>query len=334
MQPPPERLGSFYLGAEYDLQRAAHTGVPVNYDARHLTTHALCIGMTGSGKTGLCLGLLEEAALDNVPAILVDPKGDISNLVLQFPELSPQNFAPWISPADAQHTGQSPAEYAAQVAARWKQGLQAWGIGSERLHALQEAVDYALYTPGSDAGLPVNILGSLAAPQLNFDEHAETMRERIAGTVNALLGFVGIAADPVQSREAILRSNIFEHFWRKNQDLDLAQLILSLQNPPVRQLGVLDVDTFYPQKERFELAMAFNNLMASPKFQNWLQGEALDVDALLYTAEGKPRHSIFYLAHLSDQERMFFVTLLLSAVESWMRAQPGSPSLRARRQRS
>ena len=329
MQLPPERLGSFYLGAEYDAQRGTHIGVPVVYDARHLTTHALCIGMTGSGKTGLCLGLLEEAALDNVPAILVDPKGDISNLMLQFPDLSPQDFAPWISPEDAQHAGKSPAEYAAEVAARWKQGMEAWGMKPERLRALKESVDYALYTPGSDAGLPVNILGSLAAPRLNFDEHAETIRERIGGTVNALLGFVGIAADPVQSREAILLSNIFEHFWRQNQDLDLAQLILSVQNPPVRHLGVLDVDTFYPQKERFELAMAFNNLIASPKFQNWLVGEALDVDALLYTTEGTARHSIFYLAHLSDQERMFFITLLLESILAWVRRQSGTHSLRA-----
>ncbi len=329
MQLPPEHLGSFYLGAEYDLQKGAHTAIPLNYDSRDLTTHALCVGMTGSGKTGLCLALLEEAAIDNVPAILIDPKGDISNLVLQFPGLTPQDFAPWIDQDEAQRQGIAVAEYAADVAARWRQGIETWGMSSERVRTLKEAADYTIYTPGSDAGLAVNILGSLAAPGLNFDAQAEIIRERIAGTVNALLGFIGISADPIQSREAILLSNIFEHFWRQNQDLDLTQLILSIQNPPVRQLGVLDVDTFYPEKERFELAMAFNNLVASPKFQSWLEGEALEVDSLLYTAEGKPRHSIFYIAHLSDKERMFFVTLLLETVLAWVRRQAGTNSLRA-----
>jgi hypothetical protein len=329
MQPPPEYLGSFYLGAEYDLATGQPTHIPLNYDSRQLTTHAICVGMTGSGKTGLCLGLLEEAAIDRVPAILIDPKGDISNLALQFPDLNPQDFMHWISPEDAQQEGKSAEQYAAEVATRWKQGLQDWGMGPARLHTLKESVDYTIYTPGSDAGVPVNILGSLAAPGLNFDEHAEVIRESISGTVNALLGFVGIAANQVQSRETILLSTIFEHFWRQNQDLDLAKLILALQHPPVRQLGVLDVDTFYPEKERFELAMAFNNLLASPKFQNWLQGDVLDISALLYTPEGKPRHSIFYIAHLSPAERMFFVTLLLESVLAWVRRQTGTHSLRA-----
>jgi hypothetical protein len=328
MQLPPEHLGSFYLGAEYDLQKGAHTAIPLNYDARDLATHALCVGMTGSGKTGLCLALLEEAAIDSVPAILIDPKGDISNLVLQFPALTPQDFAPWIGQDEAQREGKTVAEYAADVAARWRQGLETWGMSSERVRMLKEAADYTIYTPGSGAGLPVNILGSLAAPGLNFDDHAEIIRERIGGTVNALLGFIGISADPIQSREAILLSNIFEHFWRQNQDLDLTQLILSIQNPPVRQLGILDVDTFYPEKDRFDLAMAFNNLIASPKFQSWLEGESLEVDALLYTTDGKPRHSIFYIAHLSDKERMFFVTLLLETVLAWVRRQAGTNSLR------
>jgi hypothetical protein len=329
MQPPPEHLGSFYLGAVYDLPEGKRTDIPVNYEARDLATHAITVGMTGSGKTGLCLGLLEEAAIDGVPAILIDPKGDISNLVLQFPDLTSQDFAPWIDPDDARREGKSVAESAAEVAARWRQGLDSWGIGPERLRTLKEAVEYAIYTPGSDAGIPVNILGSLAAPRLNFDEHSEIVRERISGTVNALLGFVGISADPVQSRETILLSTIFEHFWRQNQDLDLARLIHAIQNPPVRQLGVLDVDTFYAEKERFALAMAFNNLLASPGFQNWLQGQVLDVDALLYTEDGKPRHSIFYVAHLPAQERMFFVTLLLESVLTWVRRQPGTNSLRA-----
>jgi hypothetical protein len=329
MQAPPERLGSFFLGAEYDLKAGQRSDKPVNYDTRDLTTHAVCVGMTGSGKTGLCIGLLEEAAIDKVPAILVDPKGDITNLLLQFPELRAEDFLPWINADDARRRGLSVDEYAQNTADMWRNGLADWGMGPDRLRLLGESADFSIYTPGSDAGLPISILGSLAAPGLDFDQNAEAIRERISGTVTALLGLVGIDADPIRSREAILLASIFEHFWRQGQDLDLAKLILSIQNPPVRQLGVFDVDTFYPQKDRFELAMAFNSLVAAPTFQSWLEGEPLDVDRLLYTGDGKPRHSIFYIAHLSDSERMFFVTLLLENVLTWMRRQAGTTSLRA-----
>jgi len=329
MQAPPEKLGSFYLGAEYDLATAKRSDTAVHYDARDLTTHGVCIGMTGSGKTGLCVGLLEEAALDGVPAILIDPKGDITNLLLQFPDLRPEDFAPWVNADDARRKGQSVEEFARTTAETWRGGLADWGIDPARIRALGESVAYTIFTPGSDAGVPINIVGSLAAPELDFDAEAEAVRERIGGTVAALLGLVGSPADPVRSREGILLANIFEHFWRQGQDLDLARLILSIQDPPVRQLGVFDVDTFYPRKERFELAIAFNNLVASPSFQSWLTGEPLDVQRLLFTAEGKPRHSILYLAHLSDSERMFIVTLLLENIVTWVRRQSGTTSLRA-----
>ena len=329
MQAPPERLGAFYLGAAYDLANGQRTETAINYDARDLTTHALCVGMTGSGKTGLCIGLMEEAGLDRVPAILIDPKGDITNLLLQFPDLRPEDFQPWVNVDDARRKGQSVEEYAQATADQWRAGLADWGVDPERIRSLKESVDYTIFTPGSDAGVPVNIMGSLAAPKLSFDTDAEAIRERISGTVAALLGLAGVKADPVRSREAILLANIFEHYWRQNLDLDLAQLILSIQKPPVRQLGVFEVDTFYPEKDRFELAMAFNNLVAAPTFQTWLQGEPLDVDQLFYTADGTPRHSIFYIAHLSDSERMFFVTLLLENLLTWMRRQSGTTSLRA-----
>ncbi len=329
MQLPPELLGSFYLGAEYDLKNGRITETAVNYDARDLTTHAIGVGMTGSGKTGLCIGLLEEAAMDKVPAILIDPKGDMTNLLLQFPELRPEDFEPWINLDDAQRAGASVQEHAQTVAETWRGGLAQWGMSQERIRLLQASAEFAIYTPGSNAGIPISLLGSLAAPGLDFDEHAEVIRERIGGTVAALLSLVGIEADALRSREAILLSTIFEHAWRQNQNLDLAKLIASIQSPPVRQMGVIDVDTFYPQKERFDLAMAFNNLVAAPSFQSWLEGEPLDVDRLFYTSEGKPRHSVFYIAHLSEAERMFFVTLLLESVLTWVRRQTGTTSLRA-----
>ncbi|MBV5327834.1 MAG: DUF87 domain-containing protein [Chlorobium sp.] len=329
MQTPEEHLGSFYLGAEYDIPTGKLVDRPVHFDARDLTTHAVCVGMTGSGKTGLCIGLLEEAAIDKVPTLIIDPKGDMTNLLLQFPDLLPENFLPWINEDDARRKGKNVEDLAASTAEVWKKGLADWGIDPGRIRMLQDSADFTIYTPGSDAGVPVNISGSLQAPGVDFDEHAEAIRERINGTVTALLGLAGINADPVRSREAILLAGIFEYFWRKNENLDLAGLIGSIQKPPVRQVGVFDIDTFFPEKERFGLAMSFNTIIASPTFQSWLTGEPLDVDRMLHTREGKPKHSIFYLAHLSDSERMFFVTLLLENVLTWVRAQTGTSSLRA-----
>ena len=324
-----ERLGAFYLGKEYDLAAGEILDRPVMYDARDLTTHAVCVGMTGSGKTGLCIDLLEEAALDSVPAIIIDPKGDVTNLLLTFPELRPEDFQPWVNVDDARRKGQSVEEYAESIAGVWRQGLADWGQGPERVRRLQESAEFLIYTPGSDAGLPVSILHSFAAPALDWDEHEEMLREKVQGTVSALLGLVGIQADPVRSREHILLSHIFEHAWREGEDLDLARLIGQVQNPPMRKLGVFDLDTFFPQKERFELAMALNNLIAAPGFERWLEGQPLEIGDLLHGPGGKPRMSIFYVAHLSDAERMFFVTLLLQQILTWMRSQPGTTSLRA-----
>ncbi len=324
-----EKLGSFFLGKEYDLaKKALLPDRPINYDSRDLTTHAVCVGMTGSGKTGLCICLLEEAALDGVPAILIDPKGDITNLLLTFPDLRPEDFLPWINADDARRKGQTVEEFAAKTAQTWRDGLASWEEGPERIRALKAAADFAIYTPGSDAGLPISVMSSFRDPKLDWETESETLRERIQGTVSALLGLVGVEADPLRSREHILLSTIFEDAWRKGQDLDVAKLIMSVQKPAFKQIGIFDVETFFPEKERFVLAMALNNIIAAPSFAAWMQGEPLDVGSLLYTDQGKPRHSIFYIAHLSDAERMFFVTILLNQVISWMRAQPGTTSLR------
>ncbi|MGL4649804.1 MAG: ATP-binding protein, partial [Caldilineaceae bacterium] len=329
MQAPPEKLGSFFLGAEYDLSAGAATESPVNYDARDLVTHAVVVGMTGSGKTGMCVGLLEEAALDKVPAIIIDPKGDLGNLLLQFPDGRPEDFRPWINEDDATRKGMTPDDFAAAEAKKWTEGLAGWGIALERMRTLRDTVDYTIFTPGSDAGVPINILGSLAAPQLDWDVEGEAIRERITGTVAALMGLADISADPVRSREGVLLASIFEFYWKQGQNLDLAMLVKSIAAPPMATVGVFEVNTFFPEKDRFSLAMSFNNLIAAPSFQSWLMGEPLDVATLYYTPEGKPRHSIFYIAHLSDSERMFFVTLLLENVLTWMRRQSGTTSLRA-----
>ncbi len=322
--------GKFYLGNIYDLEAGKVTDQPVLYDPDDLTTHAFVVGMTGSGKTGLCIDLLEEAALQGIPALLIDPKGDITNALLHFPELRPEDFAPWINPDEARREGKTVAEVAEATANLWRNGLAKWGIGPDRIRALSEAAHFAIYTPGSDAGIPISILASLKAPDIPWEGNREILLEKIQGTVTALLGLVGMDdVDPVRSREHILLSNIFQHAWQQGKDLTLAELILQTQNPPFDKLGVFDLETFFPANERAELAMLLNNILAAPTFQTWLTGQPLDIPSLLFAPDGKPRHSVFYLAHLSDQERMFFVTLLFSAVETWMRTQPGSDALRA-----
>jgi hypothetical protein len=324
-----EKLGVFYLGRYYDLKQKKNLPELVLYDSRHLVTHGLVVGMTGSGKTGLCFDIIEEAAIDGIPSIVIDPKGDLGNLMLTFPGLRPEDFAPWINEDDAQRKGLSVSDFAAQQAELWRQGLASWDQDGERIRRLRAAADFALYTPGSTAGLPVSILQSFAVPPPEILEDGELLRERLSSTVTGLLGLIGIDADPVKSRESILLANVLQRAWATGRSLDIAGLVQEVQNPSVQRVGVIDLEAFYPAKERFELAMQLNNLLASPGFAAWTQGEALDVGQLLHTAGGKPRVAIFSVAHLGDSERMFFVTLLLNQVLSWMRAQSGTNTLRA-----
>jgi hypothetical protein len=324
-----EKLGAFYLGRPFDLQRGEASPDALLYDSRDLLTHAVCVGMTGSGKTGLLISLIEEAAIDRIPALVIDPKGDLANLLLTFPELRPADFAPWIDPDAAARAGLTPEAFAAKEAETWRGGLGKWGQSGERIARLKEAADFAVYTPGSEAGLPVSILSSLDAPPPEILEDGDLLRERLTTLVASLLSLLGIDSDPVRGRDSILLATIFDAAWRQGKGLDLAALIQQIQKPPVDRVGVMDLESFYPAKERFELAMAVNNLLGSPGFGAWLHGEPLDVDRLLYTASGKPRVSIFSIAHLSDRERMFFVSLLLNQTLGWVRSRPGTTSLRA-----
>jgi len=323
-----EKLGMFYLGREFDLEKNARKDDLVLYDSRDLVTHAVCVGMTGSGKTGLCIGLLEEAVIDNIPAIVVDPKGDLANLLLTFPDLADADFLPWINEEEARRKGVSPQEFAAKQAALWKKGLAEWGQDGARIRKLRDAAEFAIYTPGSTAGLPVSILKSFSFPGKAVTDDSELLGERIGTTVTSLLSLLGVEADPIQSREHILLSTILDASWKQGKDLDLAGFIQAIQSPPVARIGVFDLESFFPSKERFGLAMKLNNLLAAPGFSAWLEGDPLDIDRIFYTAKGKPRVSIFSIAHLSDAERMFFVSLLLTQLLGWMRSQSGTTSLR------
>jgi len=300
----------FYLGKLVDPKTGKLTDDRLLYDAKDLCTHAVCVGMTGSGKTGLGIALLEEAGLNKIPAIVIDPKGDVANLLLTFPDLSPASFKPWTENAD-------------EAAAKWEKGL---GQDKERIQKLRDAVDLKIYTPANNSGIPISILNSFAAPSLD-DEGL--VRDRLLTTTSSLLGLLGIKADPLKSREHILISSIIMNAWNAGKNVDIPSLIQEVQKPPFNKIGALDIDTFYPPKERMELSIRLNNLLASPGFKAWMEGEPLDIQKLLYSDSGKPSIAIISIAHLSDAERMFFVTLLLNAYISWMRQQEGTPNLRA-----
>ncbi|MCA9116979.1 MAG: ATP-binding protein, partial [Planctomycetaceae bacterium] len=264
-----------------------------------------------------------------IPAIAIDPKGDLGNLLLSFPELRPGDFRPWIDPGEATRAGRTVDQYAGDVAARWKKGLADWGQDGERIACYREAVDMAIYTPGSSAGLPLTPLRSLAAPPAAIMNDTDALRQQITSAVSGLLTLLGLDADPIRSREHILISRLLETAWKQGQSPDMADLIRLIQSPPFDRIGFLDLETMFPAAERFKLAMQLNNLLASPGFAGWMEGEPLDIQRLLYTPAGKPRLSIISIAHLTDSERMFLVTILLSEVLSWARAQPGTSSLRA-----
>ncbi len=324
-----EKLASFYLGRHYDLAASQLKDDLLMYDSKDLCTHAMCVGMTGSGKTGLCLALLEEAALDGIPAICVDPKGDLANLMLTFPQLRPEDFLPWLEQGDAARKGMTIDELAADTATKWRSGLESSGQTPDRIQRFRGSVDIAIYTPGSNAGLPLTVLKSFDAPPPQLLEDADAMRERVTGAASGLLTLMGINADPLLSPEHILISSILDHCWRQGRNVTVADLIGLIQRPPITRVGVLDLDSFMSPADRGRIAMQLNNLLASPAFSTWLEGESLSIQRLLYTPEGKPRLTILSIAHLSDSERMFFVTILLNELLAWMRTQSGTSSLRA-----
>lgn len=320
-------MADLYLGETVDAAAHTRTGTRVLLPSGELTTHGVIVGMTGSGKTGLGMVVIEECLRAGIPTLLIDPKGDLGNLCLTFPTLAAADFRPWVNDGDAAKAGLSVDDFAAQQATTWTEGLAGWGLGAADIAALRARTDITIYTPGSRAGVPVNLVGSLRAPGDGVD--LETRRDEIEGYVSGLLGLVGIEADPLASREHILLSNLIEASWAEGRDLDLPTLVGQVQTPPIRKLGVFDLDTFFPPADRTALAMRLNGLLASPSFAAWAEGSPLDIEALLHTADGRPRAAIVSTAHLSDEERQFVTTLVLSKLVTWMRRQSGTTDLRA-----
>ena len=320
-------MADFLLGGQIDAAKHERTDSLTTISSGDFTTHGVIVGMTGSGKTGLGIVLVEEALSAGVPALLIDPKGDLTNLCLTFPQLAPTDFQPWVNEGDASKAGQSVPDFAATQAKAWTDGLAAWGIASDRIAALRNNVTFTIYTPGSSAGIALNIVGSLQAPADVSD--AEVVGDEIEGFVSGLLSLVDIDADPLSSREHILLSNLILNEWTARHSLDLPTLVGMIQQPPIRKLGVFELDQFFPPKDRMAFAIRLNGLLASPSFGAWITGPPLDIGSMLKTTDGKPRCAIVTTAHLTDQERQFVTTLILSKLVTWMRKQSGTTDLRA-----
>ena len=330
MLPEYESLDLFYLGTEKRRPDEEDDDALLLYKNARFTTHAAIIGMTGSGKTGLGIGILEEAVLDDIPLLVIDPKGDMGNLALAFKGLDPEDMEPWMDAGEAQSRGITTLELAREKAALWKQGLERSHQGPERLARYADKADITIYTPGSSSGVSVNVLGSFAAPPAEILGDADTFAALLHASVTGLLSLIGEGdADDGTDPAYLLLANLLRHFWLQNTDIDMEGLIGAIVNPPFSKLGLLDLSVVYPQKARLKLAMKLNGVIASPTFASWTRGEPLDVGRMLYTPEGKPRVGIFYLAHLNDEQRMFFVTMLLGRTVEWMRTRSGSSRLRA-----
>jgi hypothetical protein len=323
-----EKLGLFYLGNELDIQTQQKSDDLLLVKNKNLTTHAAIIGMTGSGKTGLGISLIEEAVLDKIPSIIIDPKGDMGNLLLAFDEFKPSSFEPWIDPHNAQKHGIDIDQEAQNVAQMWEKGIKSSFQDRDRVKRYKNGAEFTIYTPGSSAGISLSVLSSFDAPSSDILEDSDTFSYILGSSVTSILALIDIEADPLQSKEYMLLSSIFSYFWRQEVSLSLEELIGHVTNPPFKKIGVLPLKSFYPQKERLKLAMLLNNVLASPTFAGWTEGEALDIDSLLYTSDAKPKVSILSISHLNDNERMFFVTLFLNRYISWMRLQSGTSDLK------
>jgi hypothetical protein len=320
-------MADFLLGGRIDPATKDRDGSLITVGSGDFTTHGVIVGMTGSGKTGLGVVLIEEALRSGVPTLLIDPKGDLTNLCLTFPNLSPTDFEPWVNEGDATKAGQTVPEFAAAQATTWTEGLAGWQLGSPQIGELRQRVDFTIYTPGSASGIGIDVVGSLTAPADMSD--LETVGDEIEGYVSGVLGLVGIDADPLTSREHILLSNLIMHEWSNGRSLDLPTLVGMALTPPIRKLGVFEIDQFYPPADRQAFAMRLNGLLASPAFAAWMNGEPLDIASMLRTADGRPRCAIVTTAHLADPERQFVTTLVLSKLVTWMRRQSGTTDLRA-----
>jgi hypothetical protein len=311
------------------LASPAPNDPPYALPAHHLVTHGVVVGMTGSGKTGLCVGIVEEAARSGVPVLLIDIKGDLPNLALTFDQLDGPSFAPWIDPDSARRRGKKVEELAEETARRWREGLAGWGLSARDSSALRARAAIRVITPGTSSGESLHVLSPLEVPTDLWEVDEEAAREALSASISLLLRMVKRDPDPTRGREHVLLAHLAERRLRAGQAAGLETLLSDLQAPPIARLGALSVDEFLPPKERASLATDLNALIASPTFASWRRGAPLDVGSWLERDDDRVPITIVSVAHLEDEERQLVLGLVLEQALAWVRGLPGTSDLRA-----
>jgi DNA helicase HerA-like ATPase len=312
------------LGAWRHLSGAPGTDTLL-LPTRHLVTHGVVVGMTGSGKTGLVTVLVEEALRSRVPVIVIDVKGDLPNLLLSFPTLDAETVGPWLDEADSA----SSPDAAAALASRKRESLSAWGIDDDALRRFHETTSVRVLTPGATSGEPLHLLSALERRSGRWDSDPESARDALSAAVSLVLRLVGRDPDPARSKEHVLLSVLAERRLLAGDDAELGALMHDLAHPPIDRVGALAVDAFLRKSERSKLAAALNALLASPTFACWREGASLDVAQWLEPREGRTPAVVVSVAHLDDEERALALGVVLEEILCWVRGLGGSRSLKA-----
>jgi hypothetical protein len=312
-----------YIGAHADLDGTpsdSRLRVPVD----HWLTHAVVFGMTGSGKTGLLLVMVEEALRAGVPVLVLDVKGDLANLALGCSSSGPEAYAPFV------HEGRDRERRAEALHRQRGESLAFWELSSDDGVALHESIALKILTPGSDAGEPLHLLSSLEHANPRWSTHASEARNALSAAISLVLRVMGRDDDPARSREHVLLSLLAERRLRAGEGATLDVLIGDLSEPPFETVGALALDEFVSVNERASLAAALNALLASPTFAAWRTGEGIDVARWMSPREdAKVPAVIVSVAHLDDEARMHVLGIVLEETLSWTRSLPGTNKLRA-----
>ena len=211
---------ALYLGATCALDGTGAVS-KLLLPAHHLVTHGVVLGMTGSGKTGATTVVIEEALRAGVPALVIDVKGDLPNLLLAFPDFDPRRFLPWAEGSAAPNDSRSPEEVARTLSEQRKAGLGAWGIGESDLLAYASGAEVRVITPGSSAGESLHLLSSLERRSARWDLDPEAGRAALSAAISLVLRLLGRDPDPAKSREHVLLSLLAERHFRQGEGADL-----------------------------------------------------------------------------------------------------------------
>jgi hypothetical protein len=295
-----------------------------------LLTHGVIVGMTGSGKTGLLMVLIEEALRSEVPVIMIDIKGDLPNLMLTFPNMSAEEFEPWIDDTGNRTPGHARSQAAESVARTWAQKLADWQLGPSDVADFRARVAPRLFTPGMLAGEPLHVLSGLEQPSSLWQTDVPAARESLSASISLLLRLVGRDPDATRSRDHVVLSVFAERRLRAGETAGVASLLEDVRNPPLDRLGAMSIDEFMPKRDRLSLATALNTLLASPTFESWRTGAPLDIASWVAPrADGRTPAVIVSVAHLDDDERALVLGIILDQLLAWVRTLTGTSHLRA-----